>query len=297
MVHVVPRWLRFGLAALGLSLLVAGCGTEAATTTSSVTASTQLPSSTTTAPPTTTTLATTPSVQVSAFFVQDEKIVTVHREVPKTLAVGEAAMKALLAGPTTEEKAAGCSGAIPPETSFLGLTIANGVATVDLSGAYASGGGSFSMFLRLAQVVYTLTQFPTISGVNFSLDGEPVTVFSGEGLILDHPQTRADYEDVTPAIFVASPAFGDLVTDPARIFGTANVFEAVFKIDIEDSSGTVLTSQVVTASSGTGERGTFDVTIPLDSAQAGTGTIVVYSDSPKDGSRINEVRIPVRFSP
>ena len=32
------------------------------------------------------------------------------------------------------------------------------------------------MQTRLAQVVYTLTQFPTVKGVLFSLDGVPIDV-------------------------------------------------------------------------------------------------------------------------
>lgn len=304
MAYVSLRWVKFGLAALGLSLLLAGCGGQVGTTTSASTATAQPPSGTTTAPSVTTTsagAATTspaaPLVQVSAYFVQNEKMVTAHREVPGALAVGEAAVNALLAGPTASEMAAGFSSDIPAGTSFLGLTIKEGVATIDLSSAYASGGGSLTMFLRLAQVVYTLTQFPTITSVVFSLDGKPVTVFSGEGLVLDHPQTRSDYEEVTSAIFVDSPAFADVVGDTVRVLGTADVFEAVFNIDIEDSAGRTLARQVVRASSGTGERGTFDVTIPFSPTQAGPGTIVAYSNSPKDGSHINQVTIPVQISP
>ena len=52
------------------------------------------------------------------------------------------------------------------------------------------------MQMRLAQVVYTLTQFPTVSAVRFSLDGAPVDVFSSEGIVLDHPVGRTDYEDL-----------------------------------------------------------------------------------------------------
>ena len=70
------------------------------------------------------------------------------------------------------------------------------------------------MFMRLAQVVFTLTQFPTVEGVNFKLDGEPIDVLGGEGIIIDHPMSRADYEDMSPAILVESPTVGDTVRQP-----------------------------------------------------------------------------------
>ncbi len=87
---------------------------------------------------------------------------------------------------------------MPGATKLRGITIRNGIATIDLSRAYESGGGSFGMFARLAQVVYTLTQFPTIDGVNLKLNGEPVKVFSSEGIILDQPLTRAGQMDALP---------------------------------------------------------------------------------------------------
>ncbi len=51
------------------------------------------------------------------------------------------------------------------------------------------------MQARLAQVVYTITQFPTVKGVVFSLDGEPIDVLGGEGIIIDQPLTRRDYAE------------------------------------------------------------------------------------------------------
>jgi len=88
--------------------------------------------------------------------------------------------------------------AVPTDTRLLGISIKNGIATVDFTSEYQSGGGSLSMQMRLGQVVYTLTQFPTVKAVRFQLDGAPVNVFSGEGIILDHPVGRSDYADLAP---------------------------------------------------------------------------------------------------
>jgi germination protein M len=86
----------------------------------------------------------------------------------------------------------GVSTAIPAGTQLLGISIDGGVATVDLTSEYQSGESSHSMQVRLGQVVYTLTQFPTVQSVRFRLDGAPVNVLSSEGIVLDHPVGRND---------------------------------------------------------------------------------------------------------
>ena len=142
-------------------------------------------------------------------------------------------------------------------------------------------------------MVFTVTQFPTVQRVQFRLDGKAITVLGGEGLILDHPTGRADFEDLMPAIFVESPAWGDTVSSPVRVRGTANVFEALFLIEITDWDGRIVASKLVMASSGTGTRGTFDVTIKYSASRTGNGAVIVSSESPKDGSRINVIETPL----
>lgn len=244
----------------------------------------------------TTTSAASATAKVRVYFSRDEKMAAASRAIPMTDQVGAAAMTALLQGPTAEEKAAGMVTCIPQGTSFLGLTLKNGVATVDLSAEYGSGGGSLSMFTRLAQVVFTLTQFSTVDGVRFKLDGKLIDTLGGEGIIVDKPLGRDDYEDMSPAILVESPTVGATAGSPLRVTGTANVFEAVFKIDIVNWDGLVIAQKTVKASSGTGTRGVFDVTVPFAVDKAGAGTLVVFSDSPKDGSHINVVEIPLHLA-
>jgi hypothetical protein len=225
-------------------------------------------------------------------------LVPVIREVPKTQAVGAAAIEALLAGPTAEEGAERViTSAVPDGSRLLGLTIENGVATVDLSSEFESGGGSLSVFVRLAQVVYTLTQFPTVSSVSFEIEGRAATVFSSEGLILDRPVGRDDFTDQLPAIFVDQPAWSADLGNPARITGTANVFEAQFLVTILDGAGARLAEVPVMATCGTGCRGTFDVTVPYTVSTAGWGTLRVWDGSAKDGSPENVREYPVWLTP
>lgn len=232
-------------------------------------------------------------------FVDNAGLVPVLREIPKTRAVGAAAMAALLDGPNGAELGArpAMYTTIPEGTRFLGLTIQDGVATVNLSKEFQSGGGSASVLGRLAQVVYTLTQFPTVKSVSFQLDGEPVTVFSGEGVVLDEPVGRDDYTDQLPAIFVDRPAWGGVLASPGRLVGVANVFEAQFTVTILDGSGRALAEGPVMADCGSGCWGSFDVTIPFTVRAAGWGTLRVFEPSAKDGTPIHTTEYPVWLTP
>lgn len=232
-------------------------------------------------------------------FVDNAGLVPVLREIPQTPAVGSAAMSALLLGPNDDEMGArpAMYSAIPEGTRFLGLTIKDGIATVDLSREFESGGGSASVLGRLAQVVYTLTQFPTVTGVRFELDGEPVKVFGGEGVVLDEPARRDDYHDQLPVVFVDRPAWGGVLANPARIEGVANVFEATFQVRIADAEGRGLAQKNVMSTCGTGCWGAFDEQIPYTIARAGWGTLQVYELSAKDGSVVNLTEYPVWLTP
>jgi len=212
-------------------------------------------------------------------------LVPVLRVVPKSVAVGKAAMDALLAGPTADESGERTiTSAVPDGTTLLGLSIKKSVATVDLSTEFDSGGGTASMQYRLAQVVYTLTQFSTVKTVVFQIEGQTVTVFGSEGIVLDGPVGRADYYDQLPSIFVDRPAYGAAIGNPARVTGNANVFEAQFRMAVLDRAGKTLVDAPVMATCGTGCRGTFSVTLDYAVAKAQWGTLRVYDPSEKDGT-------------
>lgn len=239
---------------------------------------------------------------IRAYYVLDgdqgvEGLVPTLRVVPKTAAVARAALEALLDPEATLDRYRRLSSAIPSGTKLLGIAIKDGIATVDLSREFESGGGSSSSFYRLGQVVYTLTQFSTVNAVRFEVEGRTVTTFGSEGIILEGPQARTDFEDQLPSIFVDRPAFGAAAGNPVRITGNANVFEASFLVAIIDGSGKVLVEQPAMATCGTGCRGTFDVTLRYTVAKAQWGTLRVYFGSAKDG-RPEDVRdYPVWLTP
>lgn len=222
-----------------------------------------------------------------------EGLVPTLQVIPATDGVARAALEQLLAGNLAD----GVSTAIPEGTRLLGVSIKDRVATVDLSAAFETGGGSASSSYRLGQVVYTLTQFSTIGAVLFQVDGRTVTTFGPEGIVLDGPQTRADFEDQLPSIFVDRPAFGAAIGNPARIVGTANVFEATFQVTILDGAGRVIYEDFATAACGTGCRGAFEVIAPYSVSKAQWGTLRVWISSARDGQPEDVRDYPVWLTP
>ena len=296
-----PTLLAFAVIAGALAL--AGCGItrsddgSQATSPTPVTSPSPEPTVASPSPSATPSPTASPARQtaVSAYFLRGEFVGTAHRVVAATNAPASAALRELLVGPTTEELAAGLHTQIPAGTQLLGLTIEDGVATVDLSGEFAAGVDPLEDRGRLGQIVYTLTQFPTVDGVRFRVDGDPLVFRSGEGTPQNRPQTRRSFEDVTPAIFVERPAVGDLVSSPLVVSGTANTFEAQLMIRVRDANGTSLLNESAMATAGSGTRGTFNETLRF-TTPATIITLEVYETSAASGLPINVVKIPLRIA-
>ena len=216
---------------------------------------------------------------VEVWLVRDAKLWPVTRGVAATKAVIGAAVRSLLAGPTHAEVRSGAQTAVPSGTQLLGISLHGGVATVDLTSDFTAGGSAASERLRLAQLVYTVTQFPGVRGVLLHLDGAPVTALS-DGLVLTSPMTRRSmgFPDLAPAISVMSPKPGSTVQAPFTVRGVADVFEAGLTYKLLDAAGHELGSGTSSASCGTGCPGTFSFTIDeLGVSHKQRGTLVISS--------------------
>jgi germination protein M len=234
---------------------------------------------------------------LEVWFHDGERVAVAYRAVPATRAPGRAAMEQLLAGPTSEEAAEGMGTQAPEGTRLLGLSITDGIATVDLSRDFESGGGAVSMSMRLAQVVYTLTQFDTVHGVLFDIEGEHVESFGGEGVDTSEPLQRSDFADYAPPIVVTAPRPGARVSPGAEVRGDADVFEATVSLRVLDADGNELLDTFTTATCGSGCRGTYAKRLRFAIQTEQDGVIEVYSASAEDGSPQHVVRLPVRLVP
>jgi hypothetical protein len=239
--------------------------------------------------------------------VNEPTLVPVLRTVPESGATSTAAMSALLAGPSAKERAAmpQVVTLIPAGSKLRGIEISGGLATVDLSAEFASlapgdmaDGGVFSLRGRLAQVVYTLTQFATVDRVNFKLEGQPVKVFTSEEIVLDSPVTRATYRDrYLPLIFVDRPAWGAAMLSGSHVTGLANAFEAQFRVAVIDRNDKVLVDRPVLATAGTATWGRFDLILSYNVSSAQWGTLRVWDISEYSGKPVAVREYPVYLRP
>ena len=115
--------------------------------------------------------------------------VTVEKSV-QTDQILKIALENLLSGTTAEAYTT----TIPTGTKLLGLNVDPEGIHLNLSQQFVAGGGSTSMTGRLAQVLYTATSLDPESKVWINVEGKPLDNLGGEGLILNLPITRSDFE-------------------------------------------------------------------------------------------------------
>jgi hypothetical protein len=215
------------------------------------------------------------SVTVETYFLRDGVVWPVWTEAEPTGDDGRAALEALEAGPADDAADA------------LELDSALEEGNLDLDSLAVEGGvARVSTTAELspeaeAQVVYTLSRLPEVETVE--LDGEAAA--------------PADYEEQTPSVLVQLPLAFDPVGSPLAARGTANTFEATFSFEILDESGDVIAGDFATATSGTGTRGTFTFEQPFVVDEEQDGVLRIFELSAEDGSRMNEVDIPIRLLP
>jgi hypothetical protein len=218
----------------------------------------------------------------------------VHR-VKKTPAIAQTALNELIKGkPVTP----GAYRVLSPDTKVLGINNNQGLATVNFSPEVLKANvGAEGEALGIASIVNTLTEFPTIQKVSFTVDGsvEKAIDWWGHVGLSEQPFSRNLADVWEPAIWVTTPSSGQMITSPVEISGSARVFEATVNYRIKDDKGKILDEGSTNAAEGAPGRGDFLIKTNFETAGSGKGQIEVFWASPKDGSELDKVIIPVKW--
>ncbi len=123
-------------------------------------------------------------------------LTAVTREIQVPASLGEI-VGALFDGPTSAESTAGLQSFLTGTSTGITATVVGGVATVDFHTDPIQVVGP-DQTLAIAQVVYTATQQPGVTGVSFEIAGQGIQVPTASGVQVSRPVGRADYAPQAP---------------------------------------------------------------------------------------------------
>ena len=226
----------------------------------------------------------------------DSYLVREVHQLNKTADMPKTAVEELISGtPTT----AGAYKVLPAATKVLGVKIdAQGLAIVDFTADVLKANvGSSGEALGITSIVNTLTEFPNILKVSFTVDGtvDKAMDWWGHVGLSEQPFSRDLAVVEEPLIWVTSPTANQVVSSPLKITGSAMVFEATVSYRLKDATGKILASGFTNASAGAPGRGDFQTEVTFKAPAPGKGQLEVFEVSMKDGLDRNKVIIPVVF--
>lgn len=214
------------------------------------------------------------------WFVRSGHLWVSKRTVPVTIAPVRAALDTLMLGPTSAERAGGVTTTIPAGTRVRSLSVAGGMATVDVTATFGAAGR-----MKLGQLAQTLGQFATVSTVRLLEAGKPLARFAVD-----------DYADLLPPITVGTPGIGSTQLGAVAVTGNAEVYEGALQVSVLSQTGVVLARAKVAASCGTGCRGFYSAFLRFSVPQQQLGTVVVSSTA-GGGVPAARVSVPVVLAP
>jgi hypothetical protein len=195
------HFIGAALAVVGLLMVACGIPTGGPTAIAKSDVPFHLLTPSTGATPSTT---TPPAVGVpeTIFLVAGQHLVGVSRDVavPTTLpATLSEVIGALLEGPTAEESAFGLQSFLTGTKTQVSVTVAGPTATVNFStNPVLPQVVGPDQTLAIAQVVFTATEQPPITGVSFEIAGKPTPVPTASGAQVPGPVGRASYAPQAP---------------------------------------------------------------------------------------------------
>ncbi|MGH2783717.1 MAG: GerMN domain-containing protein [Actinomycetota bacterium] len=244
----------------------------------------------------TATPATPASTPVTLYYLvegADDFFLTAERhKVAKTEAIARAALEELLHG-TPQDK--DHSTPFPSSTQVNSVVVKDAVATVDWSAEVLTGtGGGRVEALAIQSIVYTLTEFPSITKVRFTVEGKSegtasngrnIEDFWGAVGLSGQPWDRDPEIDALAPITLWTPLEAAASSGTLKLSGLAQTFEANVGIILRNAAGKIVVQTSATALEAAPAREPFTKKItftPPSTPQ--TWTLQVFEASAMDGS-------------
>ena len=119
---------------------------------------------------------------------------SVLRRVPVSSSPLTTAVNALIAGPRAGELTNAMMSLIPEGSKLLGARVEGGTAFLDFNEEFRFNSLGIEGYRAQAeQLVYTVTEFPTVDKVQFLVEGQRIDYLGGEGFWVGAPLGREDF--------------------------------------------------------------------------------------------------------
>jgi spore germination protein GerM len=151
----------------------------------------------------------------------------------------------------------------PASASVRSVSVAAGVATVDLHGATVNGYDLAGNRAALQQLIWTATAFSGGSGVRLLFDGVARTTLWASHQPVAGVLHRAAAVDVIAPVWVIDPQQGAVSGRSVTVHVAGIVFEGAIQIRVRTSAGTQVVRQHVQLTVGAPAQGTATVTLHL----------------------------------
>ena len=100
-------------------------------------------------------------------------------------------IRALIAGPSGEELDDGLLNLIPTDTQLISAHVDSGVAYLNFNQSFRFNPmGAEGTVAQLQQIIYSSTEFPTVTQVQFLIEGEKLDYVGGDGIFIGEPLGR-----------------------------------------------------------------------------------------------------------
>lgn len=145
-------------------------------------------------PATTASVAEGPATAI--YLIRKERLMAVERSADGDVTLDDV-VDLLLGGPNDQERRLGIASALPGGRVVKRVSVARGIATVDLDPSFGDVAADDQVF-AIAQLVFTLTDRPGIGAVRFSLDAKSIDVPRGDGSLTVNALSRDDFRQLAP---------------------------------------------------------------------------------------------------